>query len=138
MVIAIIGILATIATISLSNTRGKARDAKRLADVKQMQTALEIYFNDNQRYPDLSIWASKTLASTTPNGTTTYMAIIPDAPTPPDGICDTVNNQFSYAVSASGGSYQINYCLGGMVGDTPGGLHHASPDGLDVSVQVLP
>lgn len=42
VVIAIIGILSTLAIIALGSARAKARDAKRLSDVKQMSTALEI------------------------------------------------------------------------------------------------
>ena len=47
VVIAIIGILSTLAVVALQNARSKARDSKRVADVKQIQTALELYFNDN-------------------------------------------------------------------------------------------
>lgn len=43
VVIAIIGLLSTIAVISLSNTRVKARDAKRAADMRQILTALNLY-----------------------------------------------------------------------------------------------
>ena len=37
----IIGIIATMVTIAISPTRMKARDVKRVADIKQMQAALE-------------------------------------------------------------------------------------------------
>jgi type II secretion system protein G len=47
VVVAIIGILATVVLSSLSSARERARDAKRLADVKTIQTALEMYANDN-------------------------------------------------------------------------------------------
>lgn len=42
VVIAIIGLLSTLAVISLSTARGKARDAQRLSDVRQMGTAIDI------------------------------------------------------------------------------------------------
>jgi prepilin-type N-terminal cleavage/methylation domain-containing protein len=41
VVVGIIGILATITIASLNSARAKARDAKRLSDVKQMATILE-------------------------------------------------------------------------------------------------
>lgn len=47
VVVAIIGLLAGIATVSVNSTRVRARDARRIADVKQMQNALELYNNAN-------------------------------------------------------------------------------------------
>lgn len=51
VVIAIIGILATISVLALNSTRSRARDAKRLNDVSQVATALEMYYNDHNEYP---------------------------------------------------------------------------------------
>lgn len=45
VVIAIIGILASIVLASLNSARRKSRDARRVADVKQLQLALELYFD---------------------------------------------------------------------------------------------
>ena len=52
VVIAIIGLLSTLAVVALNSARMKARDSKRVADMKQLQTALELYFNDKSAYPD--------------------------------------------------------------------------------------
>ena len=51
VVIAIIGILASIVLASLNSARVKSRDARRVADIKQMQLALELYFDANGSYP---------------------------------------------------------------------------------------
>ena len=56
VVIAIIGLLATIVLIALSSVRVKARDAKRLADMREVATALELYYSDIGHYPNTS-WA---------------------------------------------------------------------------------
>lgn len=45
VVIAIIGILASIVLASLNSARRKSRDARRVADIKQLQLALELYFD---------------------------------------------------------------------------------------------
>lgn len=43
VVIAIIGLLSTMAVVSLNNARQKARDARRQGDLKSLQTAIEMY-----------------------------------------------------------------------------------------------
>ena len=51
VVIAIIGVLASTVLASLNSARMKARDARRIADLKQIQLALEFYFDANGYYP---------------------------------------------------------------------------------------
>lgn len=52
VVIAIIGILASVVLASLNSARTKSRDARRIADIKQLQLALELYFDSNSAsYP---------------------------------------------------------------------------------------
>ncbi|TAN33016.1 prepilin-type N-terminal cleavage/methylation domain-containing protein [Patescibacteria group bacterium] len=51
VVVAIIGLLATLAVVALNGARIKARDGKRLSDLKQIQTALELYQDENNSYP---------------------------------------------------------------------------------------
>lgn len=51
VVIAIIGILSSVVLASLNSAREKSRDAKRVSDIKQMQLALELYYDSNGQYP---------------------------------------------------------------------------------------
>ena len=53
VVIAIIGILASIVVASLNSARMKARDTRRIADLRQIQIALELYYDANGYYPPL-------------------------------------------------------------------------------------
>lgn len=50
VVIAVIGILASVVMASLNSARMKARDAKRKADMKQIQIALELYYDQVGKY----------------------------------------------------------------------------------------
>ncbi|OGG59464.1 hypothetical protein A2765_01900 [Candidatus Kaiserbacteria bacterium RIFCSPHIGHO2_01_FULL_56_24] len=53
VVIAIIGILSSVVLASLNSARKKGRDARRVSDVKQIQLALELYYDNNSsEYPD--------------------------------------------------------------------------------------
>jgi prepilin-type N-terminal cleavage/methylation domain-containing protein len=47
VVIAIIGILSTLAVIYLGNSRSKARDARRMSDLRAIQSSIELYRNSN-------------------------------------------------------------------------------------------
>jgi len=52
IVIAIIGVLSSIVLASLNSARIKARDVRRIADLRNLKTALEVYYNDNNNvYP---------------------------------------------------------------------------------------
>ncbi len=51
VVISIIGLLASVVLVSLNSARAKSRDTKRRADLKQLQTALELYYDANNVYP---------------------------------------------------------------------------------------
>ncbi|MEI7452084.1 MAG: prepilin-type N-terminal cleavage/methylation domain-containing protein [Candidatus Falkowbacteria bacterium] len=121
IVIAIIGLLATLSVIALNNARAKSRDAKRVADVKQMQTALELFFNDAQRYPTTNeIATSPTIAY----GSNVYMSIIPTPPTPP-----AAHVEYTYT-SNDINTYTLQYFLEGPVGSIPEGLNTATNSSL--------
>ena len=132
VVIAIIGVLSTLAVVALNNAREKSRDAKRASDIKQVQTALQLYLNDNNGYPvavagvTLGSAGAASLSST--NGLaatvagTTYMGQVPANPTP--GGADYVYT------SATGAAYSITFTLEGQTGDLVVGAHTATADGI--------
>lgn len=95
VVIAIIGLLSTIAIVSLGSARAKARDATRIADMKNFTTALEQYYADKGEYPEALAATGTALGSSVAarldtaglgassgTGTPVYMALIPAYPTP--------------------------------------------------------
>lgn len=51
VVIAIIGVLASIVLASLNSARRKSRDARRITDIKQIQLALELYYDSQSPTP---------------------------------------------------------------------------------------
>ncbi len=69
VVIAIIGILSSIVVAGLTDARASSRDARRISDLKSIQLALSLYYNDNTQYPT-------TLAPLAPN----YISVIPTDP----------------------------------------------------------
>ena len=55
VVISIIGLLASVVIANLGEAKGKAQDAKRISDMRQIQNALERYFNEHRQYPGPSV-----------------------------------------------------------------------------------
>ena len=144
VVIAIIGLLSTLAFVSLNAARGKARDAKRVSDVKQIQSALELFYNNQTtpRYPaDLGLGA---IGDT--DLTTLLVSVatnIPIAPTTAETGCTDVNNLYTYFsfdtglhlvhcdVGSDCDGYTIEYCLGGATGGINSGVNPACESGID-------
>ena len=125
VVIAIIGLLSTLAVVALNNARQKARDSKRVADIKQIQTALELYYNDANEYP-----TSVTTGNEISYAGTVYMAVVPSNPSPNnDGPCPA-STGYVYTQEGTGTSYSIGYCLGAATGGLTIGTHQATPQGM--------
>ncbi len=116
VVIAIIGLLATLTVVALTNARARARDSRRVSDIKQIQTALELHFNAADQYPD-----SAAATSTIEYGGVIFMDPVPTAPSPVDGDCDT-NNDYVYTSIDPWGTYTLTYCLGNDTGGIKGGV----------------
>ncbi|MBU0613046.1 type II secretion system GspH family protein [Patescibacteria group bacterium] len=140
VVIAIIGLLATIAVVALNSARTSSRDAKRIADVRQVQTGLELYFNAETDYPTCTTAA--TVASLDgagcADGITTYVSGISnvydpsgDATTAACLVDATGTCNYSYQGVAEGDSYTILFWLEGDSGSLTGGeIHTASDAGI--------
>ena len=114
IVIAVIGLISTLAVVSLNEARIKSRDAKRVSDIKQIQTALALYYNDFEEYP-ISLSQLQN-----------YLYEIPTNPIPSDGNCEP-NFEYTYQIIGSGASYRLDYCLGEQTGDIKAGRNTANP-----------
>lgn len=131
VVIAIIGLLSTLAVVALGSARQKARDSKRLSDLKQIQTALELYYTDFNSYPTttepivLGAGATTCLDNsgwgTAPCTGNLYMGLVPAEPNP--GTTGYMYN------SPTGTAYTITAELEGTINDLSGTIT-ASQNGL--------
>ena len=52
VVISIIALLAVIVLVNINTARQKSRDVKRIGDIQQIITAMELFHVDHGRYPD--------------------------------------------------------------------------------------
>lgn len=125
VVIAIIGMLSTMAIVAMNNARSKSRDARRISDIKQIQTALEMWYNDNNGYP------VRTTAGQL-SSITGFLATVPTPPTPGDSTvagCSATSPYYTYQ-APDATTYTLQYCLGGVTGGIPAGLRRATPSAI--------
>lgn len=90
VVIAIIGVMSALVIVNLSSANKKSRDARRKADISEVRTALELYFDDALGYPVLSRSNISTLTALVP----AYIKILPIDPKP-------ATNNYFYTGTAS-------------------------------------
>ena len=93
VVIAIIGILSSVVLASLNSARRKSRDARRIADVKQLQLALELSYDTVGTYP-----ATISTATVVTPG---YIATVPADPSGGAYAYDQVSSGSSYYLGAN-------------------------------------
>ena len=127
VVIAIIGLLSTLAVVALGSARLKARDSKRLGDLKQIQTALELYYTDQNAYPtgsnislgDTDYACLNASGFTTKNCSSPYMGVVPK---------DPQSGFYKYTTASS--SYSVTATLEGTVNGLGPGAVTLSPAGI--------
>ncbi len=110
IVLAVIGglmiplmLLASVVLLALNSARVKSRDAKRVADVRQIAVALDLYYNENRSFPvNLSALAS---------GNDRVFDQVPVAPEPADGDCTPESNKYMYSY-VSTQEFALTFCLG--------------------------
>jgi len=117
-------LLATLAVVSLGGAREDARDAKRQADTRTMQSAVELFINDNGAPPSATSTPAATTWTTLGTALTSYLA--GSVPTPPSGglatdcavaDADTWNGQSCYFYCYGAGGNAADYLLGATLED---------------------
>lgn len=130
VVIAIIGILASIVLVSMGGARAKARDAKRQSDIRQIVAAMEMYYNDGEVY---------LTSATAPTAIGTYLDGVPQDPVTSNGAYDWLDNSaddqrfciYATLESTSGcASSTVKYFMGSHRG-TKEACQAAAPADLD-------
>lgn len=129
VVIAIIGILSSVVLASLNTAREKSRDARRVSDMRQLQLALELYFDENRTYPVAAEGlVSATLTALATDG---HIAVLPSDPL---GVAP--NQDYMYEGAAT------DYCLGTQIeGTVPTPASSCSGiviDDIDIDFEVGP
>lgn len=118
VVIAIIGLLSSVVLASLNSARLKAQDARRLADMHQVENALALYYSTNGKYP-IDVPTTYLLSALSTQLTTAY---IPSLPVDPAGKTylygsDDAGTIYTLVISQDGANCEVR---------SPGGDPHWS------------
>lgn len=115
VVISLISILATLLMANLNAGRERGRDTQRKSDVKSIQTALRLYYNDKNRYPannasgeivGCDSYATPTACTWGDQwavGTTIYMSKLPEDP--------LTGQSYEYAYDSATDIATVSVCL---------------------------
>lgn len=116
VVISIIGVLVTIGLVSFMSSQARGRDAARKSDLKQISSALELYYSDYGKYPTASsgeiaacpydpsavpptgaecVWGQSEFSDTK----TTYFKVMPKDP--------VSSHSYLYRVDTTGQKFQL-------------------------------
>ncbi len=151
VVIAVIALIGVFAAVAVNSARSKQRDATRLANVRQLQSALEDFFNESNIYPegeltplgDSSVSAclgTDGFASSCSSDSSVFMRIVPTAfDKGLDNIVtcgDPARNAFCFTQLEDGESYVIHFELENGLSSVglQAGVNCATPDGMEAGI----
>lgn len=121
----------------LGVAQAKSRDARRISDMRQMNAAVEMFYNDHNGYPAAKNGEPVGLV---PN----YVSKVPATLLPADGQCSDYYNTYWYTPTGTPKSvngllvypsYEYSFCLGSDTGGYSAGIHKLTISGIS---DVLP
>ena len=106
IVVVIIALLASTVLIGLGSVSKKGRDARRISDLKSVQSGLELYFTKNGCYP-----TSSGCAGTGAMGWTALQAALQGAGIGVNTVPNDPRSGQNYLYGSNGTSYQLGATL---------------------------
>lgn len=102
IVVAIIGILASVILVGLGPSQRAGRDARRIADLRQVQTGLQLFYQKNSKYPD----SAASDVNWTDLQTKLQTIGVPNLPKDPSAA-----NSYQYLSGGGGNTYVLSATL---------------------------
>lgn len=131
VVVAIIGLLSSAILVGMGNARIRARDARRLSDVQQIKSGLDIHYNTGSGYPSTVDWnvAQSASAYLTCSGQNTFK--------PPQDPSLSQTYTYTQGGSATSGcgttvysDYKLQFTTEGPTSMGAAGTYYLSPRGI--------
>ncbi len=138
VVVAIIGLLTSVILISLGNARLKSRDAKRLSDIQQIKSGLELYYTNGFGYPETTAWNSAQSSGSVLSCSGQQILRVPQDP------ANNANPSYAYIYTHGGNTsagcggvtytnYKVQFETEGSTGLGSAGTYYLSPSGISTS-----
>lgn len=102
IVLSIIGVLVLLGFSNYLNSVKAGHDARRKSDLKNIQNALEVYYEDNQAYPTTLTFGTSLCHPTGGCSAAQYMQVVPR---------DPYGANYIYLTDATGSYYQLYSCI---------------------------
>jgi type II secretory pathway pseudopilin PulG len=118
VIIILLGLLTV--WLAFSSAQAAANNQQRIADVRQIQTALNIFFKANGFYP---------YGNSSPNGFEQYLNHWP-TPSSPTAGCFKKSDVYFYSSQSSGDDYSVTFCLGAKTQGFGAGIHTLTSKGI--------
>lgn len=153
IVVAIVALIGVFAAVAVNSARSKQRDATRIANVRQLQSALEDYFNENNSYPEGQLLPLGDVAQTAclsiggfradcSAESAVFLNYVPG--TYRDGLSgmvscgDPARNAFCYTQLEDGDGYVIHFELENALNAAglQEGVNCATQDGMEAGICV--
>ena len=136
VVIAVIGVLASIILVRVNEARAKSRDARRISDLRQTKTGLEMYYTAGEGYPDMSAWNNAVLGGTLIGCGEQNFFMPPDDPLDYPYIYTSDGNSSSGCGGEVWSSFEIEFDTesAGTLG--PAGTYFLTPGGFTAASQL--
>jgi len=135
VVIAIIGVLAAVVLVSTGSARLKSRDARRLADMQQIKSGLDIHYSWGSGYPSTAAWDTAQAAFASLDCSDVITLKVPNDPlSVTDPSMDYDYTQGGTASSGCGetvySEYKIEFATEGTTSIGPAGTYYLHPGGI--------
>lgn len=101
--ILIVAIAGSTVLAAFVSAQAVAKDQQRLWDISLIRAALQIYFNENNFYPESD-------GNGKPLGLNNYLDFWPNSPQANTGCSDS-QNQYWYSQKLGGSDYSLTFCL---------------------------
>lgn len=134
VVVAIIGMLVSVAMVAFGNARLKSRDARRLSDIQQVKSGLDLYYSHGSGYPADAVWTTSQSSGVPISCTGIEVLRAPRDPLPTYTYIYTAGGNTTTGCGGTVHStYKLRFQTEGPTSLGPVNTYYLSPSGINTT-----